>query len=46
MSNISAANHPYILATRLALLLFFGALCVLVSIAWRRRENKKPAPKR
>lgn len=46
MINIPAANQPYILATRLALLVFFGVLCTLVSIAWRRRRNKKPALKR
>jgi len=36
--NVTPDCRPYILATRLALVLFFVVLCVLVKIAWRRKK--------
>ncbi len=38
MQNISPANRPYILGTRLMLLVLFIGLAVLLKIAWRRRK--------
>lgn len=39
MKNVSAANHRFILWTRLGLLLIFAVLAVLVKIAWRRKKE-------
>jgi NSS family neurotransmitter:Na+ symporter len=38
MKNSSAANRPFILGTRLGLLLIFLILGILVKIAWRRKR--------
>jgi NSS family neurotransmitter:Na+ symporter len=44
MENISPENSPYILATRVGLLLLFLVLAVMVKIAWRKRKIRgKPA---
>ena len=36
----NAANKPYILAARLALLALFILLCILVYVAWKRRKGR------
>lgn len=41
MKNISGVNKPFILCTRLGLLLIFVILAVLVKIAWRGRRLKQ-----
>ena len=38
MKNVSTANHTFIQATRIGLLLIFLILVVLVRIAWRRKK--------
>jgi SNF family Na+-dependent transporter len=38
MENVSPENSPYILATRVGLLLLFLVLAILVKIAWRKRK--------
>jgi len=40
MENVSPENRPYILATRVGLLLLFLVLAVMVKIAWRKRRTK------
>jgi len=37
MKNIAGVDKPYILATRLGLLLVFAILAILVKISWKRR---------
>jgi SNF family Na+-dependent transporter len=39
MKNVSAENRPYVLATRIGLVLFFGALALMVQRAWQRRKQ-------
>ncbi len=39
MKNVSAADKPYVLASRLMLLGIFLILAILVRIAWRRRRT-------
>ena len=39
MKNVSAENQPYILATRIGLLLMFAALAYLVNVAWKRKRK-------
>lgn len=41
MENVSAANRPFILFTRLLLISIFVLLAVLVKIAWTRRDNRQ-----
>jgi hypothetical protein len=38
MKNISLLNRPFILATRLGLLIIFLILAILVKVAWRRKK--------
>jgi NSS family neurotransmitter:Na+ symporter len=38
MDNVSAADRPYILATRVGLWILFLALAVMVKIAWKKRR--------
>jgi SNF family Na+-dependent transporter len=38
MKNISAVSRPFILGTRLGLLLIFLTLATLVKVAWRRKK--------
>ena len=38
MDNVQDANRPYILATRIGLLLIFLGLAVMVKIAWQKRK--------
>ena len=38
MKNISPANRPYILGTRIMLLTIFSGLAVLLKIAWKKRK--------
>jgi SNF family Na+-dependent transporter len=38
MKNVTSACKPYILATRIGLLVVFLVLCLLVKIAWRRKQ--------
>ncbi|NQT22115.1 MAG: sodium-dependent transporter [Candidatus Omnitrophica bacterium] len=38
MKNVSAAEKPYVLGTRVFILLIFIILAVLVKIAWRKRK--------
>jgi SNF family Na+-dependent transporter len=40
MKNVSQADKPFILATRIGLIILFGVLGALVKIAWRRRKVK------
>ncbi len=40
MKNVPAENMPWVLATRLALLIIFISLAVLVNIAWRKRKMR------
>ena len=40
MKNVPIENKPYVLATRVVLVLIFVTLAVLVKIAWRRRKMK------
>jgi len=40
MKNVPIADKPYVLATRVVLVLIFITLVVLVKIAWRRRKMK------
>jgi len=40
MKNISPENRPYVLATRIGLVLFFGVLALMVQRAWQRRKRK------
>jgi SNF family Na+-dependent transporter len=44
MKNVAAANKPFILATRLGLLLVFLTLALLVKIAWRYKRKIKQVP--
>lgn len=41
MKNVSAANKPFILASRLGLLLIFTTLGILVKVAWSRKRKIK-----
>ena len=43
MKKVTPECRPYILATRLGLLVIFLVLCALVKIAWRRRRLKAEA---
>lgn len=43
MKNIAPECRPYILATRVALLLIFIILALLVKIAWKRRKLGREA---
>jgi len=45
MKNVSGADKPFVLGTRLGLLLIFVILAVLVKIAWRRRNLKERGQK-
>jgi SNF family Na+-dependent transporter len=38
MHGVSAANRPFVLATRLGLVILFAAVAVLVRIAWKRKK--------
>ncbi|MGB2599359.1 MAG: sodium-dependent transporter [Candidatus Omnitrophota bacterium] len=40
MDNISPENAPYIMATRVGLLLLFLALAIMVKVAWKKRRIK------
>ncbi len=41
MRNVPAENRPYVLATRIGLVIFVGILALLVQRAWQRRERKQ-----
>lgn len=41
MQNIAAADRPYVLGTRLALLAGFIILAIMVKIAWRNKKQAK-----
>ncbi|EKD27740.1 MAG: sodium:neurotransmitter symporter [uncultured bacterium] len=41
MKNVSDADKPYVLATRIGLILIFIILAILVKIAWRRKLKNK-----
>jgi SNF family Na+-dependent transporter len=41
MKNVSAENKPYIFATRIGLLIFFGLLTYLVRHSWHKRKQKE-----
>ena len=43
MHNVSAANRPYVLFTRVGLLIIFLVLAFLVKIAWRRKRKAREA---
>ncbi|PKL47307.1 MAG: sodium:calcium symporter [Planctomycetes bacterium HGW-Planctomycetes-1] len=43
MKNVSAENRPYVLATRIGLVLFFGVLALMVQRAWQRRKRSLSA---
>lgn len=40
MNNVSPADKPYVLATRIGLIALFIILALLVKIAWRRKAGK------
>lgn len=40
MRNIPAGDKPYVFATRIALVLLFAGLAVMVKIAWKKRKMK------
>ena len=40
MKNVALADKPYILGTRLALVLLFLVLAIMVKIAWKRRGSR------
>jgi len=40
MASVSAANRPYILATRLGLLFLFLFLAILVKVSWQSKRRK------
>ena len=40
MKGVEPQNRPFILGTRLGLLLIFTTLCIMVKIAWRKRKMK------
>lgn len=40
MKNVATENKPYVLGSRIALILIFIALAVMVKIAWRKRKLK------
>ena len=40
MKGVSNADKPYIMATRIGLILLFTAIAILVKIAWRRKRNQ------
>ncbi|MFC1590710.1 sodium-dependent transporter [Candidatus Omnitrophota bacterium] len=41
MKGVSAQDMPYVLGTRLLLVVMFGALAVMVRFAWKRRYKNK-----
>jgi pilus assembly protein TadC len=41
MKNVSGADRPYVLFTRLGLLAIFIALAIMVYIAWRRKKRRR-----
>ena len=41
MENVPPENIPYILATRVGLVVLFLILAILVKIAWRKRKIKE-----
>lgn len=43
MKNVSAADRPYILATRIGLVVLFAILAVMVKIAWKNKRLKAGA---
>jgi len=40
MKGVSGADRPFVLGTRLGLVLLFGLLCILVKFAWRKRKMR------
>ena len=44
MHGVSAADRPFILGTRILLLLIFSVLAILVKIAWRNRKLEAGSP--
>lgn len=43
MKNINSIDRPYVLATRIGLLILFAVLGILVNIAWKNRNKKRTA---
>ena len=41
MRNVSQENRPYVLATRIGLVIFFSVLALLVQRIWQRRAQKQ-----
>ncbi|MBN2830783.1 MAG: sodium-dependent transporter [Candidatus Omnitrophica bacterium] len=41
MKNVSCADRPFVLSTRLGLLIIFSVLVILVKIAWQKRKVLK-----
>nr|HPN73123.1 sodium:calcium symporter [Candidatus Omnitrophota bacterium] len=41
MTNVPDADRPYVLATRMALLLVLTLLAVMVKIAWKKRKTER-----
>jgi hypothetical protein len=39
MTEVEQANKPYVVGTRIMLIVLFLALALFVKIAWRRRKN-------
>ncbi len=40
MKNVSVSDRPFVLFTRLGLVLIFGILALMVKIAWRKKRRK------
>jgi hypothetical protein len=41
MRNVSQENRPYVLATRIGLVIFFGILAFLVFHVWQKRQQRQ-----
>jgi SNF family Na+-dependent transporter len=41
MKNVSFADRPFVLSTRLGLLIIFLILAILVKVAWQKKKNLK-----
>ncbi len=43
MKNVSPGDRPYVLGTRIGLVLIFLTLAILVKLAWRRKKDRPEA---
>ncbi|NQT90101.1 MAG: sodium-dependent transporter [Candidatus Omnitrophica bacterium] len=40
MKGVAQADRPFVLGTRIGLILIFSTICILVKIAWRKRKMR------